>query len=473
MNDDGYQVGSGTHVGMVRTENQDSVGYFTTGDGAWTVLMVCDGMGGHAAGERASSLAVEVIGREFAGRVGRGEDPARAIAEAIRTANAAVFQDAQVHPERKGMGTTVAMVAVRGDRAWVAHVGDSRVYRVRPGQAERLTTDHTSIQRMVDAGILTPKEAESHPDSNILSRCVGARPEVEPDVRGPEQVLPGDRFVLCSDGLHGPVKDEEIAAMVWAFPPQDAVNRLIGLANDRGGHDNISVQVLYRTGKYPPTGRFQPERFRGRDRRPTEAAIESGGAVNRVVEAVRAHRFWAGFAAGAVAGAVAMRFLVVAPEPAPLNGQAPPVQQQPSREDGRRGDQVPPQGPFKPSPERHPDTGPKESGDSPAVEGPGKGVQPPRTGGRPDTTPALRKEQKGKPQERPSTPGAARPHESAGGSQAPSAAPGSAPEAQPSGETTKHEPEGSSASRTPAVENAPSVAPQGTPSRDSGPAPNP
>jgi hypothetical protein len=114
---------------------------------------------------------------------------------------------------------------------------------------------------MIDSGILTPEQAEAHPDANMLMRCLGGKSDVEVDVIGPEPIRAGDRYILCSDGLWGPVAGTEIAAMAAAFPAQDAVNRLINLANDRGGPDNISVQIYYQSDAYPATGTFSPEKF--------------------------------------------------------------------------------------------------------------------------------------------------------------------------------------------------------------------
>jgi hypothetical protein len=159
------------------------------------------------------------------------------------------------------MGTTCVVLAVARNEAYVAHVGDSRVYRIRPGSVEQVTKDHSYVQKMIDSGILTPEQAEAHPDANMLMRCLGGRADVEVDVMGPEPMLAGDRYLLCSDGLWGQVSAVEIAAMSMAFSAQDAVNRLINLANERGGPDNISVQIYHQGEAHPPTGTFSPEKF--------------------------------------------------------------------------------------------------------------------------------------------------------------------------------------------------------------------
>ena len=159
------------------------------------------------------------------------------------------------------MGTTCAVLAVSGSQAYIAHVGDSRVYRIRPQSVEQITKDHSYVQQMMDKGLLSAEQANQHPDANRLMRCLGGESDVDVDVIGPEPVLAGDRYLLCSDGLWGQVSAIEIAAMSMAFSAQDAVNRLINLANERGGPDNISVQIYHQGDAHPPTGSFCPENF--------------------------------------------------------------------------------------------------------------------------------------------------------------------------------------------------------------------
>ena len=256
-----YEMGTATDTGVVRTENQDSIDICYTADKAWRLMIVCDGMGGHAGGQKASSMAVKVIGEEFNRRID-DLNAHEALHDAIIEANRAIFQEAQRHPELKGMGTTCVVLAVKEDKAYIAHVGDSRIYRIRPKVVERMTKDHSSVQKLVDGGLLSEEEAEDHPDSNILHRCIGAREELEPEIKQEEHIEKGDRYLLCSDGLTSLVDDQIIAAMAMMCPPQEAVDKLIALAKDRGGHDNISVQILYRTGKHRPTGNFEPDSFR-------------------------------------------------------------------------------------------------------------------------------------------------------------------------------------------------------------------
>jgi serine/threonine protein phosphatase PrpC len=253
-------IGEGTDRGRVRDENQDATVFFRTRDDIWTLLIVCDGMGGHAGGSQASTMASEGIGQGFADRVA-AIGPVDALRDSIKATNRQMIDFAERHTEFRGMGTTCAVLAVTDNKAYVAHVGDSRVYRIRAGSVEQMTKDHSYVQHMIDSGVLTAEQADQHPDANRLMRCLGGASDVIVDVMGPEPVLAGDRYLLCSDGLWGQVSAAEIAAMSMAFPAQDAVNRLINLANERGGPDNISVQLYHQGDAHPPTGSFCPENF--------------------------------------------------------------------------------------------------------------------------------------------------------------------------------------------------------------------
>ena len=232
-----------TDPGKARPDNQDVVGHFQTPDGGSELLVVCDGMGGHEFGKFAAETALSIISRSFVQCL-ETEDPGTLMTRAIKEANGAIFAEASSSPGRRKMGTTCAVLMVRQGQAHIAHVGDSRIYRIRPGQVESLTRDHTSVQRMVDGGLLTEEEAREHPQRNVLSRCVGVSSQVEPEVHGPLPVMPDDLYLLCSDGLSSVVEDGTIAEVVRQYPPLQAVDALIDLANKRGGPDNISIAMI-------------------------------------------------------------------------------------------------------------------------------------------------------------------------------------------------------------------------------------
>lgn len=252
-----------TDVGQIRAANEDSCDVIVRADGAH-LLVVADGMGGHRGGATASSAVVATIAEVFresasgsssepntpraeqalAVRPNEPPSSARMLQAAIQAANARVYAMAQQDPALEGMGSTVVALLLRPDlRATVAHVGDSRAYRLRQGAISPITMDHSVVAEMQRQGLLTAQEASIHPRRNEILRSVGVLPQVEIDVAEVE-VRPGDLFLLCSDGLSGVVSDEEMAAIVQAEPPDAAVQSLIRLANERGGPDNITVQIL-------------------------------------------------------------------------------------------------------------------------------------------------------------------------------------------------------------------------------------
>jgi protein phosphatase len=215
------------------------------------VFAVADGMGGHQAGEIASATALEPVA-DLDGRV--FPDPAsaaQALREAVRTANDRVSGLAEARPEYRGMGTTLTAAMLEGRRLHVAHVGDSRAYLMRAGRFSQLTDDHTLVQGLIDEGALTPAEAESHPHRSVITRAIGVSPEVEVDSMTLD-LVPGDQVLLCSDGLTGVVSDATIAGVLAQRDADEGtVERLIALANEGGGPDNITV-VLLRYGQDDP-----------------------------------------------------------------------------------------------------------------------------------------------------------------------------------------------------------------------------
>jgi PPM family protein phosphatase len=235
------ELASRTDVGQVRSANEDSCDSASDADGS-QLLVVADGMGGHRGGATASRVAAAAIREHF--DVNGSIQADEMLREAIETANKRIFEMAQADSELEGMGTTVvAFVIDARMRGTVAHVGDSRAYRYRQGQLEPLTTDHSVVAEMQRRGFLSAEEAAAHPRRNEILRSVGVQPEVDVEVARVE-IAAGDRFLLCSDGLSGVLNDDEIAAVVQSQAPQQAVDSLVGMANERGGPDNITVQIL-------------------------------------------------------------------------------------------------------------------------------------------------------------------------------------------------------------------------------------
>lgn len=234
-----------TDVGKVRTENQDFATLTTAreeaaGQAGGRLMVVADGMGGHRGGATASRLAVETVKTSYLGAT--NDDIPAVLREAMARANTRVFSEAQSNADLRGMGTTTSALVVRGDKAWFAHVGDSRIYMLRGDDFKQLTEDHSLVATMVREGLLTEAEAETHPRRNVLQRSVGVTEEVEIDVVGPIEVQEGDVFVLCSDGLHGVLKEEELKE-VAKLPISRAADEYVRLAIQRGAPDNITVIV--------------------------------------------------------------------------------------------------------------------------------------------------------------------------------------------------------------------------------------
>ena len=227
-----------TDIGQARPANEDAI---LVGE---TVFVVADGMGGAAGGHLASSTTVETFQALDGARFGNAEEAAEAMRKVILEANRAVRENAQQDSRLEGMGTTVTGVMLNGADLYVGHVGDSRAYLLRGDRLRQLTHDHSLVQQLIDMGRLTEEEAEDHPQAAIITRAVGLSAEVDVDV-DTLQPEPGDRLLLCSDGLTRVVGDEEIGEHLAELrEPADATRTLIDLANERGGPDNISVVVL-------------------------------------------------------------------------------------------------------------------------------------------------------------------------------------------------------------------------------------
>jgi PPM family protein phosphatase len=228
-------VGVRTDVGRVREGNEDS--YLAEPP----LFVIADGMGGHSAGEVASETAVKVIS-DGASQVS-SEDP-RSLARLLNNANAAIYTKAQSDAALRGMGTTCTLVMTGEGNAYIAHVGDSRAYRLRDGGIEQLTDDHTLVGRMVREGQISSEEAQHHPQRNVITNALGLDSNIAVDLREIE-ARPGDRLLLCSDGLSSMVSDSDIASTANASEdPQEAAEALVELALEAGGEDNITVLVL-------------------------------------------------------------------------------------------------------------------------------------------------------------------------------------------------------------------------------------
>jgi protein phosphatase len=240
----GVQHASLSDVGLRRTNNQDShVVHLATSDDAWArnghLFIVADGMGAHAAGELASKLAVDTIPLTY--QKNRDKPAHVALQKAIQEANHVIHNRGTANPDFHGMGTTTSALLLLPRGAIVAHVGDSRVYRLRGTQLDQLSFDHSLVWELLAAGQMTPGNPAI--PRNIITRSLGPNPDVEVDLEGPFPVTAGDVFLLCSDGLSGEVKDEEIGVILQCLPPEEAVQLLVDLANLRGGPDNITVIV--------------------------------------------------------------------------------------------------------------------------------------------------------------------------------------------------------------------------------------
>jgi protein phosphatase len=240
-------VAARSDVGMIRSGNEDS--FFANATRIRGLFIVADGMGGHAAGEVASEMAVQIVSRELQELSDLHSDGARdKVAEAIRLANRAIYDRTIAESDKQGMGTTVSAIIVAGARYLIGQVGDSRVYLLRDGALRQLTKDHSYVQEQVDAGLLTPEQARYHPYSNVITRCVGASEEVEPDTFAGELRL-GDVFLIASDGLTGMVDDRRLQQLLLSRASAGrVVDALIAEANYRGGLDNITAIVVQITG---------------------------------------------------------------------------------------------------------------------------------------------------------------------------------------------------------------------------------
>jgi len=240
-----------SHPGKIRSNNEDTVAFaLPNGPGGAfhgdALLLVADGMGGHAAGEVASRIAADVLYRHFFAAAGR---PVHEIlAECFHQANAEIFEAGRQNPEYAGMGTTCTAIAVRNNCAWLAHVGDSRAYLLRNDELQQISEDHTLVAELVRRGSLTREEAAASPERNVILKAMGTAATVAPAIWNDGMALqPDDRLLLCSDGLSDLVTDTVMQELIASHAPLDACRALINAALDAGGHDNVSVGVFHLT----------------------------------------------------------------------------------------------------------------------------------------------------------------------------------------------------------------------------------
>ena len=248
MAGNGWWMQALTHPGLARSSNEDATLAEVLADGS-RMLVVADGVGGVRGGEVASAQALDGFAAHL--REGAQDDPERALRDAFAAANARVREAAAAgDPALASMSTTLVAGLVRDRSAWLANVGDSRGYLVQNSRAERLTQDHSWVDEEIRGGRLSPDDPLVQSYKNLITRVVGGGETVEVDTYGPIELAPGSALLFCSDGLHGAVPDEEIAD-AFAGPKEEACERLIQLALDAGGPDNVSVAVLWLTSEAP------------------------------------------------------------------------------------------------------------------------------------------------------------------------------------------------------------------------------
>ena len=264
--DIGIEHAAISDVGLRRSNNQDSYAVALAGaPELWAsrghLFIVADGMGAHAAGELASKMATDTVPHTYNKLL--EEPPPGAIRQAIEDANGRIHTRGQANLDFRGMGTTTSALLILPEGALVAHVGDSRVYRVRENRIEQLSFDHSLVWEMMAAGKIRETEVPSYIPKNIITRSLGPSAQVQVDLEGPYPLAPGDTFLVCSDGLSGQVSDEELGVILGALPPREAAQTLVDLANLRGGPDNITV-IVVRIGDLPRAPLAAPAPVRSR-----------------------------------------------------------------------------------------------------------------------------------------------------------------------------------------------------------------
>ncbi len=243
----GLEIASLTDVGCQREGNEDSYGYWEPDDDTLfsrlgRLAVIADGMGGHEGGQIASRIAVDTVQQSYSDSSDVG--PQEHLLKAFRQAHNAIQQQARQSPYLIGMGTTCTAFALVDSRLYYAHIGDSHLYLLRGGKLKLLTRDHSLVARLIETGILRPEDAENHPQKHVLTAALGVSDDIDPDYSvEPVQLEKSDVLLICTDGLWGQMNDSEIQQALASQSPQDACQSLTQLAKDRGGPDNITLQV--------------------------------------------------------------------------------------------------------------------------------------------------------------------------------------------------------------------------------------
>lgn len=242
------EVASLSHIGQLRQRNEDALGHFEPAEEEprvtkGSIFIVADGMGGHRGGEIASKLAVDTIISSF--YESNEGDTLSALQQAFKDANRVIIDKSQDDVSLFGMGTTCTAMVIKDDEAYFAHVGDSRAYVLRDGELKQLTEDHSLVGEMVRSGILSDEDAQHHPRRNVITRSLGTHGDTIVDTpSSPLKLTAEDVFLLCSDGLTSLVNTDELEAILKENPAREACDALIDLANEKGGKDNITVQII-------------------------------------------------------------------------------------------------------------------------------------------------------------------------------------------------------------------------------------
>ncbi len=243
-----FEAASLSHIGQVRQRNEDAIGYFEpkeprVRENKGSIFVVADGMGGHRGGEIASQLAVDTVVASY--YASRENDSTVALDQAFKEANRVIVERSRSDVTLFGMGTTCTVLVIRNGEGYVAHVGDSRAYLLRDGTLAQLTDDHSLVGEMVRQGILTDEDARTHPRRNVITRSIGTHDDLSVDsLPAPLTLRDGDIFLLCSDGLTSLVGEKDLKSVLEMNAPRAACDALIDLANDYGGKDNVTVQVV-------------------------------------------------------------------------------------------------------------------------------------------------------------------------------------------------------------------------------------